>query len=244
MPTQNPLLPIAQSQTVCALSPEEFRTLLEAQSGKQVQLKLKRTNRSTMLSVRWDSRNCNQANISVHPMFLRAPRNVMEALACYIREEKQAFAPEIKQFISIESHSIPPNEQARVINLQPQGNCFDLGTLYDEVNATYFNSALSLNITWFGAHEARNRSKISLGLFYAPSQLIKVHRILDQSITPRYVLLFIIYHEMLHSICKPYTSETGLTRVHHTEFKTREREFRQFREANDWILKQRSYFFV
>lgn len=236
-------LPITQNETVCTLSLEEFRSLLEAQSGKQVQLKLK-PNRSTMLSVRWDSRNCNQANISVHPMFLRAPRNVMEALACYIREEKHSFAPEIKQFISIESHSIPPSEQVRVVNLQPQGNCFDLSLLYHEVNETYFDKNLDLNITWFGTHEAKNRSKISLGLFHAPSQLIKIHRILDQSTTPRYVLLFIIYHEMLHSVCKPYASEKGSTRVHHNEFKTREKEFLQFREANDWIANQRSYFFV
>lgn len=115
MPSQTPFMP----QTASALSPEEFRALLEAQSGKRVQLTLKQ-NRSTMLSVRWDSRNCNQANISVHPMFLRAPRNVMDALVCYIREENQTFAPEIKQFISIESHSIPPSEQAKMGALHPK----------------------------------------------------------------------------------------------------------------------------
>lgn len=230
-------------KTVSVLSLEEFRTLLEAQSGKQVSLSLKQ-NRSTMLSVRWDSRNCNQANVSMHPMFLRAPRNVMDALACYIREETQGFAPEIKQFISLESHSMLPHEQAKVSTVYPQGNHFDLNALYHEVNKTYFDDALQLAITWFGAHEAKNRSKISLGLFSAPSQLIKIHRILDQKTTPHYVLAFIIYHEMLHSVVKPCASEKGSTRIHHTEFKKREQQFANYAQATGWIAKHRACFFV
>lgn len=243
MPTQTHIQTLALTQTLSALSPEEFHALLEEQSGKQVSLKLK-VNRSTMLSVRWDSRNCNQANICVHPMFLRAPRNVMEALACHLREENRTFAPEIKQFISIQSHLIPPHEQARIGPLLHQGKYFNLQALYDEVNETYFGNALKLSITWFGQHAAKNRSKIYLGLFSPCAQLVKINRILDQATTPRYVLLFIIYHEMLHSICKPLATEKGSIRIHHREFKMRERNFLHFHEATSWIAKQRSYFFV
>ena len=58
---------------------------LEKGSEAKVQLKIN-NNRSTMLSVRWEP-DCTK--VSLHQMFLNAPTNIMQDLACYVRQEQE-----------------------------------------------------------------------------------------------------------------------------------------------------------
>ena len=65
--------------------------------GAGIKLRLKiNDNRSTMLSVKWEP-DCTK--VSLHRMFLQAPQNVMQALACYLRGEHKKIAPSIKAYI-------------------------------------------------------------------------------------------------------------------------------------------------
>ena len=68
---------------------------LENQSGLKLKLKIN-DNRSTMLSVKWEP---DHAKVSLHRMFLEAPRNVMDALVCYIKQEDKNIDRTVKAFI-------------------------------------------------------------------------------------------------------------------------------------------------
>ena len=198
-------------------------------------------NRSTMLSVKWEP-DCTK--VSLHRMFLNAPKNVMQALACYIREEQNAIAPTVKAFIEDKIKTLDYSHQVDLSKLQHQGHVYNVQKLLDDLNSSYFKNKLKLNITWFGNPAKKNKSRITFGLYHDPLRLIKVNRMLDCQTFPNYVVSYIIYHEMLHHVCPPYVDENGINRVHNKEFKELESQFRYFDKAQDWINERKAALFI
>ena len=131
---------------------------LEQPSGKKLKLKIN-DNRTTMLSVRWEP-DCTQ--VSLNRMFLEAPRNVMQALGCYLNSEDRVMAPVIKSFIRDNLNKQDSSHLLDRTKLITQGAVYDLQELFDALNHDYFHGALSsLAITWFGKSDQRNRSRVT-----------------------------------------------------------------------------------
>ena len=216
-----------------------FQQELEARAGMKLQLKIN-NNRSTMLSVRWEP---DETVVSLHKMFLRAPRNVMESLACYLRREHKNIAPSIKYFIEENVKKLDHTHLVDQMELSSKGNVYDLQKIYNNLNAQYFDSRLKLKITWFGKSNQRNRSRTTFGLYHDPLKLIKIHRMMDVSHFPEYVVAYVVYHEMLHNVCPSYHDDRGIHRVHSKEFKAKETEFQHYHLAQNWIKGHHKYFF-
>ena len=189
-------------------------------------------NRSTMLSVRWEP---DYTRVSLHRMFLQAPSNVMEALACYLRGEEKSLAPTIKKFIEESVQKLDYSHHVDRQQLYSSGKIYNLQEIYDEINEVYFNSRLRLLITWFEQPRSKNRSKVTLGLYQDTLKLIKINRILDSTDIPYYLIGFVMYHEMLHAICPPYVDDSGTNHIHNKEFKRLEARFRHYRQAKSWL---------
>lgn len=213
---------------------------LERVSGKKLKLKIN-DNRSTMLSVRWEP---DYTKVSLHRIFLQAPQNVMQALACYLKQEDRIIAPTIKAFIEDNLKKLDYSHLLDKRKLYSQGHVYNLQHIYNDLNKEYFNNRLSLYITWFGKAIQRNRTRITFGLYHDPLKLIKINRMLDSPSFPDYLVSYVIYHEMLHHVCPSYVDEKGLNRVHSKEFKERECQFKHFDLAQDWIKKNQSYLFA
>ena len=198
-------------------------------------------NRQTMLSVQWEP---NQTKVSLHRMFLTAPQNIMQALACYIKREHKAISPDIKAFIEARRLELDYSHIIDRDTLDTKGSAFDLMKIYRKLNKTYFKNSLDLGITWFGSSFIRNRSRCSLGLYYDTLKLIKIHRLLDNPLVPYFVIEFVVFHEMLHAVCPAYIDERGIHRAHGAEFKKHEESFYCYKEATDWIRKHQMNFFL
>ncbi len=212
---------------------------LESSSKKKLKVKIN-DNRSTMLSVKWEP-DCTK--VSLHRMFLEAPRNIMEELACYLRRESKIISPSVKAFIEYNLQKLDYSHQLDVSTLKSQGNVYNLQRMYDNVNEEYFGSKLDLRITWFGKPFQRNRSLVTFGLYHDPLRLIKIHRLLDSLSVPDYVVAFVIYHEMLHHVCPAYIDKKGMNRVHSREFKALEQKFHHFDLAQMWIKENQVFLF-
>jgi hypothetical protein len=130
------------------------------------------------------------------------------------------------------------------LNLSYQGETYNLNVIYNKLNTEYFNNTLDLQITWFGDSSKRNKSNISFGLYHEALRLIKINRIMDSPLFPEYVINFIIYHEMLHHACPPFVDENGIHRIHHRDFKNRERQFKDFDIAKKWIKQNSESLFM
>lgn len=197
-------------------------------------------NRSTMLSVRWEP-NCTK--VSIHRFFLEAPVEVVEDLGAYISQTKRKVSPKLRAFIEMRSQGLDYSHLVCHTLLITQGKYFDLKPLLEEINREYFDSSLSVAITWYGGHNTKSRSSVIFGQYDSPRKLVKIHRRLDGRYVPEYVLRFVIYHEMLHAIYPPKFEGKERCMVHHPEFRRKEREFCDFKQATAWIERHKQRFF-
>lgn len=111
---------------------------------------------------------------------------------------------------------------------RPQGRFFDLAELFDAVNQRYLGGALRQPTLGWSRHFYRR-----LGAYYPDEDLILLNHRLDSPLTPRLVVEFVLYHEMLHK--KHGARGEGAARRYHTrEFRREERQFQGWQEAEQW----------
>lgn len=189
-------------------------------------------NRSTMLSVKWEP-DCTR--VSLHRMFLNAPQEVLDELAQYLKREQKNISTTIREFIEANLRQLDYSHLLQDSELQTEGNVYDLLEIYERLNREYFDNMLNLKITWFGKHAQKTKSQVTFGLFHEQLKLIKINRIMDSVDTPGYVIDFVIYHEMVHSVCPGHFDEQGRHRVHSRDFKALERQFAFYKEASLWL---------
>lgn len=217
----------------------DLQLQLQKNLKKKLQVKIN-NNRSTMLSVRWEP-DCTK--VSLHEMFLQAPKNVMEELACYVRRELKDITPSVKAFIEDNIKNLDYTHLIDPDKLTNRGNTYNLQEIYNSLNEDYFTGKLNLFITWFGKSYQKNRSRITFGLYHDPLKLIKINRFLDSPAFPDYLVQFVVYHEMLHYVCPSYYDEKGIHRIHSKEFKEREVLFKHYDLAQNWIKDHQEYLF-
>lgn len=209
---------------------------LEQRVGKKVDLRLN-NNRSTYLSVRWESK---KISLSLHKFFLEAPEDVLDSLGSYLRREKKRLDAKVKSFI----HEALQTLSHEPAFLDAKGSVYDLEEIYQSINRDYFAGGLDLKITWFGERVNKSRTRLSYGSYWDAQKLIKIHRMMDVNKFPREVVRFVVYHEMLHAVCRPEFDEvTSRTSIHTREFRKREREFREYNAAKLWMDKYTKSFF-
>ncbi|MFQ5729069.1 MAG: SprT-like domain-containing protein [Waddliaceae bacterium] len=216
-----------------------FQKQLENDLKKSVKLIIN-NNRSTMLSVKWEP-NCTK--VSMHRFFLSAPENVMDALVCYIKQEDRSIAPSLKSFIAENIQKLDYSHCVNRMNLDAQGETYNLKSFMNDLNKEYFDDKLNLNITWFGKKSQCNRSQVTFGMYYDSLKLIKINRLLDNPTIPEHFVTYVVYHEMLHHACPSYCDENGRNHIHNKEFKMWEMKFRDFHKAQEWIKENREKLF-
>ncbi len=212
---------------------------LENRIGKKLQLKIN-DNRSTMLSVKWEP-DCTK--VSLHRMFLNAPQNIMDELACYLKGKQKKLAPSVKAYIEDNLQTLDYSHQLDVSKLETKGNVFNLNKIYRHLNRSYFDNALDLFITWFGNDQKKPGQKITFGLFNDILRLIKINRLLDHDYIPTYLIEYVIYHEMLHCVYPTYVDSKGMKHIHSKEFKEREKQFKYYQEARRWMKENEEFLF-
>lgn len=122
--------------------------------------------------------------------------------------------------------------RARGLDLSPAGRVRDLRTVFEYVNSFYFRSKLTQPLLAWVTESPRRR----LGFYFEQLDLLAVNRVLDSERIPRYVLEFVMYHELLHH----RDAATGALRrrVCHTKsFREQERAFRMYSEAEAWLRR-------
>ncbi|MGA8164389.1 MAG: hypothetical protein WB791_05100 [Waddliaceae bacterium] len=216
-----------------------FQKQLEKDLKQRVSLTIN-NNRTTMLSVKWEP-SCTK--VSLHRFFLFAPKNIMDALARYIKRKDRSVSPIVKSFMEDHMRQLDYSHLLDRRSLEVKGRIYDLQELLCKVNEEYFHSQLPLNITWFGKHQHNNRSQVTFGLYQHALKLIKIHRLLDHPEVPEYLVSFVIYHESLHHLYPSYYDQKGRHCIHHQKFKAKEKEFRDYRRAQAWVENNREQLF-
>jgi hypothetical protein len=112
------------------------------------------------------------------------------------------------------------------------GHCYHLDEIFEDLNRRFFHGLMGRpQLTWSRDH-ARNR----LGHYDPAHNTIVISRVFDHPRVPRFVVEYIVFHEMLH-LKHPVKLRGSRRCVHSREFIAEERAFPELEEA-ERFLKQ------
>ena len=117
-------------------------------------------------------------------------------------------------------------QRGRKVIYAPQGRCYDLGAIFEELNLRFFHGLMSRpGLGW-----SIRKSRTLLGHYDPSHNVIVLSRLLDAATVPRLAVEYVMYHEMLH--LRFPTEHRGTRRCVHTKgFKAAEKEFPHLDEA-------------
>lgn len=160
------------------------------------------------------------ARILVGKLFGRkTPPGAREAYESYIRTiEIQERADDSKR------------TRGRKVVTTTKGEIYDLDEMFDSLNFWYFGGRLPKpTITW----SPRDSYHI-LGHHDSTHDTISVSRSLDSKSVPRFVVEYVLFHEMLH-VAHPTVHHNGRRYNHTPAFRRDERRFAHYHAAEKWI---------
>ena len=168
------------------------------------------------------------------------PFNAHKALACILvskllrKKIPQRTLETYRGFIKNQElrEKVAENKRAkgRKIITTAKGEVYDLDETFNYLNEYYFDNKIAKpTLTW----SARKTYRI-LGHHDSTHETIAISRSLDDKKTPKYVVEFVVFHEMLH-IFHPTEHRNGRRYNHTPQFRRDEKKFVYFDEAESWI---------
>ena len=101
---------------------------------------------------------------------------------------------------------------------------------------------IKVPIAWFETPNYRSFRRITFGSFDRTIPLIRINRLLDCSEVPLQFVEFIVYHEMLHTVCEAKVDARGRLWVHTPEFRRREALYPHYAFAKKWEKQSLNFF--
>jgi hypothetical protein len=117
-------------------------------------------------------------------------------------------------------------ERGRKRLLPPRGRAYDLEEIFQRLNEQYFDGALAAPRLGWSPH----RSRSLLGHYDAAHHSITVSRWFDAPGVPRYLVEYLVFHEMLH-IRFPVERNGHRRVVHSRAFREAEKKFPHYEQA-------------
>lgn len=171
-----------------------------------------------------------------------APAPVLEALVhilickLFRKEIPAAYTHRYRLYLNRQdvrrTLSLVREQRGRKFVSGPKGEHYDLDPLFDELNLEYFHGLMGKpRLGW-----SRQRSRTLLGHYDPTHNAIILSRLLDDAQVPRFVVRYVLFHEMLH-LEHPVEHRGVRRRVHTRAFREAEQRFPEFKEARE-ALKQ------
>lgn len=169
-----------------------------------------------------------------------APEHVLKAIAhilvakMYRKPVDREHAARYRRYVTAQHMSrkahLVRQIRGRKRIVSPRGNTYDLEAIFEELNFKFFHGLLARpQMTWSG-EAARNR----LGHYDPAHNAIVVSKVFDHPRVPRFVVEYIVYHEMLH-LKHPVKVRGSRRCVHPPEFQAEERLFPRLEEARRFL---------
>lgn len=164
-----------------------------------------------------------------------------KALRKKVNGKLASFIAAYKEFASRESvaglHNAMRRTRGRGRKGVSEGDCYDLAGETEELVSEYadvFDGAKLPRVVW-----SRWRGRRQLGLHDPAFEEVVINKALDSPRVPRFVLRYVLFHELLHAKHDVlYQRGRSLRRtVHSKAFKLDERKFREYEEAVEWVKR-------
>ena len=180
--------------------------------------------------------------VRLNSLVAGAPSPVRESLAWILlsklfrRKVPPGHATSYRQYMNRKevrrTHQLVCQTKGRKYVSGPQGEVYDLNSMFDELSLQYFGGLMQKpQLGW-----SRGVARWLLGHFDNTHNAIIMSRILDRKSVPRLAVDYVLYHEMLH--LKHPVDHRGARRCVHTrEFKAEEKLFEGFKEAKEMLKR-------
>jgi hypothetical protein len=171
-----------------------------------------------------------------------APDSILRAIAhillakMYRRPIDRGYAARYRKYVG--SHEIV--RKAHLIRqmrgrklLRPaRGHFYDLDAIFEDLNSRFFHGLMAMpRMSW-----SQTKTRRILGHYDPAHNAIIISRIFDHPGVPRYVLEYIVYHEMLH-LKHPVKLRGSRRCVHSAEFQAEEKLFPCVSDANAFLKR-------
>jgi predicted metal-dependent hydrolase len=184
----------------------------------------------------------NKLHFRISDLLEGAPETVLHAIAhiliakIYRKQIDQQHSTRYRRFISSKAitdkaHLLRQMRGRKRID-GPVGNVYDLNEIFEELNTRYFYGLMARPQMSWSQSSARNL----LGHFDPAHNAIIISRVFDHPRVPRFVVDYIVYHEMLH-LKHPVKLRGSRRCVHSKQFLEEERLFPQLEEVKQFLKK-------
>lgn len=114
----------------------------------------------------------------------------------------------------------------------PEGDCYHLEDLFEELNRKYFHGLMARpTLGW-----SLRLSRTTLGHYDPSHHMIVLSKMLDRENVPRLAAEYVMFHEMLH-LRHPVEHKGTRRCVHTAEFRAAEKQFDRLKEAKEVLKK-------
>jgi hypothetical protein len=178
--------------------------------------------------------------VRVSDLLEGAPEHVLRAIAhillakMYRKPLNRAHLTRYRRYVTAQHMSrkadLVRQMRGRKRIVSAEGRTYDLETIFEELNSRFFHGLLARPQMSWSSERARNR----LGHYDPAHNAIVVSRIFDHPRVPRFVVEYIVYHEMLH-LKHPVKVRGSRRCVHPPEFQAEERLFPQLEDAKRFL---------
>ena len=171
-----------------------------------------------------------------------APETVLRAIAhillakMYRQPIDRGYAARYRKYVA--SHDIVRKAhlvrqmRGRKLLRPARGHFYDLDAVFEDLNTRYFYGLMARpRMSW-----SQSKTRRILGHYDPAHNAIIISRIFDHPGVPRYVLEYIVYHEMLH-LKHPVKLRGSRRCVHSAEFQAEEKLFPRVAEANAFLKR-------
>ena len=178
----------------------------------------------------------------VSDILRHSPREVLYALACILvaklyrlkapKEQERAYRQYTLDPTVLDASEATRRSRGYKLTTSPRGKVYDLDEVFANLNARYFAGQLHRPVLSWSARPTRR----VLGHHDHIHGAIIISRTLDNSRIPRFVVEYVLYHEMLH-VKHPPRRDSGRTLYHGRQFRDDERRFERFDDALKFLDK-------
>ena len=171
-----------------------------------------------------------------------APETVLRAIAhillakMYRKPIDRGHAARYRKYVG--SHDIARKAhlvrqiRGRKLLRSARGHFYDLDAVFEELNTRFFHGLMARpRMSW-----SQTKTRRILGHYDPAHNAIIISSLFDHPKVPRYVLEYIVYHEMLH-LKHPVRLRGSRRCVHSAEFQAEEKLFPRVAEANAFLKR-------
>ncbi len=184
-----------------------------------------------------------ELDVRISDLLEDAPGEVQEALAWILvcklfrQEVPPKHAENYQRYVAQRElrhrQEAARRQRGRKLLAGESGHHYDLGELFEQLNGEYFAGTLRRpQLGW-----SLNPSRTILGHYDSAHHAIALSRRLDHAAIPRYVVEYVLYHEMLH-IKHPVEHDSARRKIHTRPFQEEEKKYRHFAEAKTFLKTQ------